>query len=56
MDVSHLMVIPMLAILIEAKIAVTPMEGFTRFARTMEFSGINHEINRKRVAGIAKGA
>lgn len=42
------------AILMEAKVAVTPMEGFTRFAGTMEIAGINHDINPKRVEAIAK--
>lgn len=42
------------AILIEAKVAVTPMNGFTRFAGTMEIGGINHEVNPKRVNAIAK--
>ncbi len=41
------------AILIESKVAVTPMDGFTRFAGTMEIGGINHKINPKRVAAIA---
>ena len=44
------------AILCEARAAVTPMDGFTRFAGTMEFSGINHDINPKRVEAIAKAA
>lgn len=44
------------AILCEAKVAVTPMNGFTRFAGTMEIAGINHDINPKRVASIAKAA
>lgn len=48
--------ITMPAILMEAKMAVTPMEGFTRFAGTMEFSGINHTIRKERVEAIAKGA
>ena len=43
-------------ILAEAKIAVTPMDGFTRFAGTMEIAGINQNINRKRVEVIAKAA
>lgn len=47
--------ITMPAILMEKKIAVTPMEGFTRFAGTMEFSGINHNIRKERVEAIAKG-
>ncbi|MEC8832691.1 MAG: FAD-binding oxidoreductase, partial [Bacteroidota bacterium] len=47
--------ITMPAILMEKKIAVTPMEGFTRFAGTMEFSGINHKIRKERVEAIANG-
>lgn len=46
--------IKMPAILMEAKVAVTPMDGFTRFAGTMEIGGINHKINPKRVNAIAK--
>ncbi len=41
------------AILAEAKVAVTPMNGFTRFAGTMEIAGINNKINIKRVEAIA---
>ncbi|MBT8305347.1 MAG: FAD-dependent oxidoreductase [Maribacter sp.] len=41
------------AILMEAKVAVTPMKGFTRFAGTMEFSGINEIIRKERVGAIA---
>ncbi|MGB3149853.1 MAG: FAD-dependent oxidoreductase [Maribacter sp.] len=44
------------AILMEAKMAVTPMQGFTRFAGTMEFSGINSKIRKERVQAIANGA
>ncbi|WP_281542802.1 NAD(P)/FAD-dependent oxidoreductase [Maribacter aestuarii] len=44
------------AILMEAKMAVTPMKGFTRFAGTMEFSGINTKIRKERVHAIANGA
>ncbi|NDV42735.1 NAD(P)/FAD-dependent oxidoreductase [Flagellimonas sediminis] len=47
--------ITMPAILMERKIAVTPMEGFTRFAGTMEFSGNNHFIRKERVEAIAQG-
>jgi len=47
--------ISMPAILMEKKIAITPMQGFTRFAGTMEFSGINHIIRKERVEAIAKG-
>ncbi len=44
------------SILAEAKVAVTPMNGFTRFAGTMEIAGINHNINKVRVSAIAKAA
>lgn len=44
------------SILAEAKVAVTPMNGFTRFAGTMEIAGINHDINKVRVETIAKAA
>lgn len=44
------------AILAEAKAAVTPMNGFTRFAGTMEIAGINHDINKVRVEAIAEAA
>ncbi|XLS29717.1 NAD(P)/FAD-dependent oxidoreductase [Flavobacteriaceae bacterium M23B6Z8] len=42
------------AVLMESKVAVTPMKGFTRFAGTMEFSGSNHIIRKERVQAIAK--
>jgi len=48
--------ISMPAILMEANMAVTPMKGFTRFAGTMEFSGINDLVRKERVLAIAKGA
>lgn len=48
--------ITMPAILMESNMAVTPMQGFTRFAGTMEFSGINDYIRKERVAAIADGA
>ncbi|MEY8019799.1 NAD(P)/FAD-dependent oxidoreductase [Muriicola sp. SD30] len=44
------------AILMEAKVAVTPMTHFTRFAGTMEFSGINSFIRKERVNAIARAA
>lgn len=40
-------------ILAEAKVAIAPMNGFTRFAGTMEIAGINHKINKVRVKIIA---
>ncbi|MDW5289223.1 NAD(P)/FAD-dependent oxidoreductase [Formosa sp. PL04] len=48
--------IQMPAILVEAKVAVTPMHGFTRFAGTMELGGLNLNINTKRVQAIANAA
>ncbi|WP_047414572.1 FAD-binding oxidoreductase [Cellulophaga sp. Hel_I_12] len=44
------------AILMESSMAVTPMQGFTRFAGTMEFSGINTIVRKERVHSIANGA
>ena len=44
------------AILMEAKVAVTPMAEYTRFAGTMEFSGINDVIRKQRVEAIANAA
>lgn len=55
-NVSRPTGITMPAILMEASMAVTPMRKFTRFAGTMEFSGINHTIRKERVLAIAKGA
>lgn len=46
--------ISMPAILAEAKVAVTPMNGFTRYSGTMEINGINHEIRPERVEAIAQ--
>ncbi len=43
------------SILAEAKIAITPMNGYTRFAGTMEIAGINHQINPRRVDAITDG-
>jgi D-amino-acid dehydrogenase len=40
----------------EARAAVTPLDGFTRVAGTMEFSGINEVIRPERVAAIARAA
>lgn len=41
------------SLLTESKVAVTPMNGFTRFAGTMEIAGINDKINKVRVDAIA---
>ncbi len=40
------------ALLAEAKVAITPMQHFTRLAGTMELSGINHKILKNRVTAI----
>ncbi|WP_036379685.1 FAD-binding oxidoreductase [Muricauda sp. MAR_2010_75] len=53
MDVSRNTGITMPAILVDAKVAVTPMEGFTRFAGTMEFSGNNNIVRKERVEALA---
>lgn len=55
-NVSRPTGITMPAILMEASMAVTPMRDFTRFAGTMEFSGINNTIRKERVLAIANGA
>lgn len=55
-NVSRPTGISMPAVLMEASMAVTPMQGFTRFAGTMEFSGLNDHIRKERVAAIAAGA
>ncbi|GHA47625.1 D-amino-acid dehydrogenase [Salinimicrobium marinum] len=56
MDVYRETGITLPAILAESKVAVTPMDGFTRFAGTMEFSGNNDIIRKERVGAIAKAA
>lgn len=55
-NVSRDLGIKLPAILMESSMAVTPMNQFTRFAGTMEFSGINSWIRHERVNAIAKGA
>jgi D-amino-acid dehydrogenase len=48
-------VMPDLAyILLEARVAITPMNNFIRLAGTMELGGINLDINPRRVAGFLK--
>jgi len=41
------------AILAERNVAISPMEGFTRIAGTMEIAGINKNINIARVKALA---
>jgi len=40
------------ALLLEARVALTPMNGQVRIGGTMELAAVNHKINRKRVEGI----
>ena len=40
------------AILCEARVAITPMNGLMRYGGTMEIASVNHHINLKRVEGI----
>lgn len=40
------------SILLEARVAVTPMGNSLRFGGTMEISGVDHAINMKRVKGM----
>lgn len=41
-------------ILVEARVAITPLKDKIRFAGTMELGGINEKINPNRVAGFLK--
>lgn len=43
-------------VLNEASVFCTPMEGFVRFAGTMEFSGLNHEMRRDRLEQLSRSA
>lgn len=56
MDVNRETGITIPTILGEVKVAVTPMNGFTRFAGTMEFSGNNNIIREERINSIASAA
>lgn len=51
-DVKKNLRIP--SILLEARVAVTPMGNSLRFGGTMEIGGINHDINHNRVRGIVE--
>lgn len=42
------------AVLREAKVAVTPMDGFLRFAGTLELAGLDTSITQRRVDAILK--
>jgi len=55
-DVKNITGLSIPAILSEAKVAVTPMSGYTRYGGTMEISGINSKINSRRVLSIVNAA
>jgi D-amino-acid dehydrogenase len=40
----------------ERSVFCTPMDGFVRFAGTMEFSGLNHDIRRPRLEQLTESA
>jgi len=40
----------------ERSVFCTPMDGFVRFAGTMEFSGLNHEIRQPRLEQLTESA
>jgi D-amino-acid dehydrogenase len=40
----------------ESMVFCTPMDGFVRFAGTLEFSGVNHQMRRPRLEQITKAA
>ena len=40
----------------EHSVFCTPMDGFLRFAGTMEFSGLNHEMRRPRLEQLTTAA
>lgn len=42
------------AILCEARVAITPMNGHMRYGGTMEIAPVNHKINLNRVEGIVE--
>ena len=44
------------AILSEARVAVTPMDGALRFGGTMEIAGVDERVNPARIRGIVKAA
>ena len=41
-------------ILVEARVAITPLDKFTRVAGTMEIAGLDQSVNKRRVAGYLK--
>lgn len=43
-------------VLNEASVFCTPMDGFVRYAGTMEFSGLNHDLRPARLAQLTRAA
>lgn len=43
-------------VLHEVSVFCTPMDGFVRYAGTMEFSGLNHDLRRDRLEQLTRGA
>lgn len=43
-------------VLAESSVFCTPMDGFVRFAGTLEFSGVNHVIRRPRLEQLTRAA
>jgi D-amino-acid dehydrogenase len=43
-------------VLTETAVFCTPMAGFTRLAGTLEFSGVNHEMRRRRLEQLSAAA
>jgi D-amino-acid dehydrogenase len=40
----------------ERSVFCTPMDGFLRFAGTLEFSGVNHDLRRSRLEQLTRSA
>jgi D-amino-acid dehydrogenase len=40
----------------ERSVFCTPMDGFVRFAGTLEFSGVNHDVRRSRLEQLTRSA
>lgn len=43
-------------VLSEASVFCTPLDGFVRYAGTMEFSGLNHDMRRPRLEQLTRAA
>lgn len=54
MHSPHEQVLQHPSLLLEARVAVTPMNGQIRFGGTMELAAVNSEVNMKRLQGIVE--